>query len=116
MHLHTGKRHSQLGWKARAYLNHLSTAASTPAPEGGTAEVAPIKRATQISITVLLVLFCLCFLAGALRAAARNHLWMDEVLAVWAARLPSTHLVWSAVFHGSETSPPTYDLILHGLI
>jgi hypothetical protein len=64
---------------------------------------------------VALGLFCLCFLAGALRAAAKTPLWMDEVLAVWAVRLPTYQQVWSAVFHGSETSPPTYHLFLHFL-
>lgn len=116
MHVHTGKRHSQISLKVRTYLNHFSTAAPPPAPETNTAKVAFVKRGTQIAIAVLLALFCMCFLAGALRAAVRNHLWMDEILAVWVARLPTAHLVWSAVFHGSEASPPTYDLILHGLI
>lgn len=45
----------------------------------------------------------------------KDPLWMDEVLAVWVARLPTYHQVWSAVLHGSETSPPTYHVLLHFL-
>jgi hypothetical protein len=64
---------------------------------------------------LLLGLFLLCFLAGATRAASKNPLWMDEVLAVWTARLPTCQAVWSALLHGSEASPPVYHLLLHAL-
>ncbi len=84
-------------------------------PESATSETSQSNTFSSRAIRLLLGLFCLCFLAGALRAATKNALWMDEVLAVWVGRLPSYHLVWSALFHGSETSPPTYHLFLHVL-
>jgi hypothetical protein len=40
---------------------------------------------------------------------------MDEVLAVWAARLPTPGAIISALYHGAEFSPPTYHLFLHYL-
>jgi hypothetical protein len=40
---------------------------------------------------------------------------MDEVLAVWTARQPDGHAVWSALERGAEFSPPLFDLMLHGL-
>jgi hypothetical protein len=76
-----------------------------------------LQRRTWLSIpTVLLGFFCLCFLMGAIRVASRNYLWMDEVLAVWTARLPTVQAVWAALFQGAEASPPTYHLFLHGLM
>ena len=57
----------------------------------------------------------LCFLAMAFRHAAGKQLWMDEVLAVWTIRLPTAGMIWSAIYHGAEFSPPTYHLLLHSL-
>lgn len=76
----------------------------------------PARSLQRFTIPILLGIFCLCFLTGALRDAARNCLWMDEVLAVWAARLPTYQQVRSALFHGAEMSPPTYHFLLHALI
>lgn len=74
------------------------------------------EKIRRLAAPTVLALFCLCFVIGALRASANSYLWMDEVLSVWAARLPTVGLVWSAVFRGSEASPPGYQLLLHGLI
>src|SRR3954452_6530234 len=73
------------------------------------------EKIRRLTTPAILGFFCLCFVIGALRAA-KTYLWMDEVLAVWAARLPTVGLVWSAVFRGSEASPPGYPLLLHGLM
>ena len=79
-------------------------------------ETAQTQSVRRFIMPISLGLFCLCFLVGALRAASKNPLWMDEVLAVWAARLPTSGLVWSAISRGAEASPPGYQLLLHGLI
>ena len=86
----------------------------SPEAENSGGELA--RRLQRFTVPILLGMFCLCFLAGALRDAGRNVPWMDEVLAIWVARLPTYQQVWSALFHGAETSPPTYDLLLHTLI
>lgn len=52
---------------------------------------------------------------GAVASAisANRSLWFDEVLAVWAARLPNAQDVATAIWNGAEFSPPTYDILLH---
>jgi len=42
-------------------------------------------------------------------------LWMDEVLAVTAARQPSLAGVWQTIWTGTDFSPPTYHFGLHFL-
>ncbi len=66
-------------------------------------------------LLMLVGLFLFCVLVATLREAVRNPLWMDEVLAVWVARMPSAAAIRSAIAHGSEFSPPTYHLLLHYL-
>jgi len=41
--------------------------------------------------------------------------WMDEVLAVATARLPHVPDLIAAIWAGAEFSPPSFDLLLHGL-
>ncbi len=53
------------------------------------------------------------YATAALGAATKNPFWSDEILAVWAARLPSVHEITTAIWHGAEFSPPTYDILLH---
>lgn len=53
------------------------------------------------------------YLYAALTASAHTQLWLDEVLAVWVARLPSFADIVRAMWRGAEYSPPTYELILH---
>jgi hypothetical protein len=42
--------------------------------------------------------------------------WMDEVLAVWTARLPTVQAVWDALGKGAEFSPPLYHLLLQRIV
>jgi preprotein translocase subunit Sec61beta len=80
-------------------------------------KVSPLRRNTDRSsrLTLLLTgLFLLCFFFSFFRET-RKPLWMDEVLAVWVVRLHSAHDVISALYHGSEFSPPTYDLLLYAM-
>ncbi len=58
------------------------------------------------------VLYGLCTIAAALS----TPYWMDEVLAVWAARQPTAGAVWGALSKGAEFSPPVFHWLLHGLI
>lgn len=73
--------------------------------------IAPSRLSPAILLTIGFV--SLCFLAGGVRLAASTPLWMDEVLAVWVVRLHTARDVLSALTHGSEFAPPTYDLIVH---
>jgi len=50
------------------------------------------------------------------QAAIADPYWMDEVLAVWTARLPSVGAVWGALSKGAEFSPPLFHWLLHALV
>ncbi len=54
-----------------------------------------------------------CYFFQAFSLAANAPLWMDEVLAVWTARLPSFGAIWQALENGAEFTPPLYDSLLH---
>lgn len=69
--------------------------------------------ASSRTIHILVGLFAVCFLFSACRAARVQPLWQDEVLSVWAIRLPSIADVQYALYHGSEFAPPTYNVFLH---
>ncbi len=72
------------------------------------------EESSQKHILLLAAFFSFCFLAACFRLASKP-IWMDEVLAVWVVRLHSARDVVSALYHGSEFSPPTYHLLLHAL-
>lgn len=57
--------------------------------------------------------FVTCYLFSSLHVASTNPLWMDEILTVWAARLPSVSAIYSALLKGSEFSPPGLPVLLH---
>jgi hypothetical protein len=65
------------------------------------------------ALWICFALFVVCYTASASLAAARIPAWMDEVLTLWAIRLPSAADVYSALAHGSEFSPPVYLIALH---
>jgi hypothetical protein len=65
---------------------------------------------------VLMSLLAIEFAALAVSLAANRPFWMDEVLAVWTARLPSAAAIWGALEKGAEFSPPLYHLLLHSLV
>ena len=73
------------------------------------------KRATPIA-AILLALVSLAYFATAIWFAAHSPLWMDEVLAVWTARMPTAAGVWRALEKGAEFSPPLYHLLLQKII
>lgn len=58
------------------------------------------------------------YFAAAMTLAADAPVWMDEILAIWAARVGDPVAIWSALVRGAEFGPPLYDLLLaalHGL-
>jgi hypothetical protein len=65
----------------------------------------------------LVVLACAAFITAIYLAAAlvrsRSYFWLDEVIAVSIARLPSFASIWHAIWNGAEYSPPTYEFLLH---
>lgn len=73
------------------------------------------RYAAPVALILLCQLATLSYLQAALSISSSRHFWLDEVLAVWAARLPSFAAVTAAIWKGAEFSPPTYDLFLHYL-
>jgi hypothetical protein len=84
------------------------------APEPGNIEhKSQEKEPGNRLILISLGIFLVCYLASILRSAAHTPLWMDEILSVWASRLPSARAIYSALAHGSEYAPPCFPLLLH---
>jgi hypothetical protein len=52
------------------------------------------------------------YFVAATAVAAHHPFAMDEVLAVWTARLPTLGAIWDALNKGAEFSPPLYHVIL----
>jgi preprotein translocase subunit Sec61beta len=79
-------------------------------------KVNPPEAVKSPSKLVLLLtgIFLVCYFVS-FWEQAQTPLWMDEVLAVWTAQMPSAHDVVSALYHGAEFSPPTYHLLLYAL-
>ncbi len=64
----------------------------------------------------LMALATVLYVVTSVTAALANPYWMDEVLAVWAARLPTAGAVWRALSKGAEFSPPVFHWLLHALV
>ena len=73
------------------------------------------KYAAPIALILLCELVAATFLLTTIAKSASDHFWIDEVLAIWTARLHSPSEIISAIWNGAEFSPPTYDLFLHFL-
>lgn len=71
------------------------------------------ERATIIGPFVLI---SIGYFYAAISRSIADHFWMDEVLAVSAARQPSLARVWEAIWSGTDFSPPTYHFLLHGFV
>jgi hypothetical protein len=56
------------------------------------------------------------YLYAAISHSVGDDFWMDEVVAVIAARQPTLSGVWHAIWSAAEFSPPTYHFLLHGFI
>lgn len=70
------------------------------------------ERMSPMLCACLAVLIA-CYMYAMGRVAARTPLWMDEILTIWAARLPSVQATYSALAHGSEFAPPAFPVLLH---
>jgi len=79
---------------------------------------APGNRAAvrRVADAGLFVLLSASFWISAGAIAATRPYWMDEVLAVWTARMPTAGGVWDALMKGAEFSPPLYHLMLQKII
>jgi len=69
----------------------------------------------QQAVVGSFVLISVTFFYAAISRSVSDHFWMDEVLAVTAAREPTLSGVWQAIWSGTDFSPPTYHFLLHGL-
>jgi len=69
---------------------------------------APGDRAAvrRVADAGLFVLLSASFWISAGAIAATRPYWMDEVLAVWTARMSTAGGVWDALMKGAEFSPP----------
>ncbi|HZR61090.1 MAG TPA: hypothetical protein VFA80_09100 [Xanthobacteraceae bacterium] len=77
------------------------------------AALMPSDRAIVVGLFTLL---SAAYLYAATARSIADHFWMDEVLAVVAARQPGLSGVWHAIWSGTDFSPPTYHYLLHGLV
>jgi 4-amino-4-deoxy-L-arabinose transferase-like glycosyltransferase len=68
------------------------------------------------ALAIMLLAVSAAYFYATIRIAGARHLWMDEVLAVSTARLDTLPEIWAAIWKGAEFSPPTYHLLLHGLM
>jgi hypothetical protein len=78
-----------------------------------------MPRAARIDSVLLGLGVCVlsaAYFAAAGHRAATTQFWMDEVLAMTAARLPSWQAIADALWNGAEFSPPTYHFGLHALV
>jgi len=73
------------------------------------------KFTAYIGLAVVSYVLVSSYILRTVSIAETRHFWIDELLAVWAARLPTSSDVISAIWQGSEYSPPTYNLFLHFL-
>jgi hypothetical protein len=65
---------------------------------------------------VLTGLLSVSYFVTAVKFASVRPFWMDEVLSIWTARLPTVTAVWDALEKGSDFSPPLYILLLQKII
>lgn len=65
---------------------------------------------------LLFALLSAIYAFQAVALAAHAPFWMDEILTLWTARLPSMAAVWAALEHGAEFTPPLYDWLIHALV
>lgn len=70
----------------------------------------------DVVATVLLAAITVDYFYDAIALASGYPLWMDEVLSLWTAQMPSVKSLWSALERGAEFTPPLYDLFLHFLL
>lgn len=64
----------------------------------------------------LFTLLSATYLYAATARSITDHFWMDEVLAVVAARQPTLSGVWHAIWSGTDFSPPAFHYLLHGFV
>ncbi len=69
-----------------------------------------------IAFAAAILLVSMCYFYAAVSRSITAHFWLDEVLAVSTARLPSFGAIWSALWNGVEFSPPTYEFLLHTIM
>lgn len=94
----------------------MSAEATAPAPAFPTVDLDDRTRLHTVAAAILFGLISAVYLQQAIALAAEAPYWMDEVLAVWTARLPSLGAIWTALLGGAEFSPPGYHVILHGIL
>jgi Dolichyl-phosphate-mannose-protein mannosyltransferase len=61
---------------------------------------------------ILLVLCSLSYFFSTFAISSQAPLWMDEVMAKWMSQLHPNKMIWTALLHGTMSSPPTYFFLL----
>jgi hypothetical protein len=64
---------------------------------------------------LVLVLFSAVYFPGILRESNRKLAWLDEVVFISIARLPTLHDIWSALTAGVNIDPPLVHTLVHFL-
>jgi hypothetical protein len=92
-------------------LGQLAPGGLEPARRG-----VAFDRSERAIVAGLLVLISIGYFYAAISRSIADHFWMDEVLAVSAARQPALSDVWTAIWSGTDFSPPTFHVLLHGIV
>lgn len=90
------------------------------APLERLADAAPLgdgfAGAERLAVLGSLVVISAAYFYAAIARSVVDHFWMDEVLAVSAAAQSTLAGVRQAIWAGTDFSPPTYHIFLHGLM
>jgi len=73
-------------------------------------------RSERVIVAGLFGLISVGYFYAAISRSIAAHFWLDEVLAVSAARQPTLSGVWEAIWSGTDFSPPTFHFLLHGIV
>jgi hypothetical protein len=73
-------------------------------------------RSEHATIIGSFALLSMGYFYAAIARSTADYLRMDEILAVSAARQSSLSGIWNAIWVGTDFSPPTYHVLLHGLV
>lgn len=89
---------------------------STALPSNPKPGVTGALRRISATEAVLFAALSLAYWIAAIRISAQRPFWMDELMAIWTARMPDIAAMWDVIKRGGEFSPPFYDLSLHYII
>jgi len=72
-----------------------------------------LTRMRAFAIYGVMLILVAIYINTCVDLVATARFWMDEALAIVAARQESFSAVWDAIWNGAEFSPPAYHFLLH---